>query len=967
MSEERDIDEDVSRGERDSRELIADGGEEAEESYDLDVGGDDDDEWSLDDEFDDELDEELESLGGGENDSEPEDEGDGELYGDLDSSEEETYEEADDAGEEVYGDLDHEASEEEGEPSEFGDSVDEAVDGEQGGEDDLVGEVEDALAGDDGGEGGEEVFGDLEDDEGGDDLVGEVEAALGEEEEPEESGSQEEAVEADAVQETAEEEVEEAYSIDASPSEGTVEETGGEPEADEDPDVEETGEEAGTEETVDFDEDRSDEVEDEFFDDSDEVEDEFFDEGDTEAETDEPVETEEWDLEGSEAEPEDSVEDEAGDAAQTVEDHQADQDGDAGQAEAVEGSMEADAGGDADTAEPGADGAESDLSETMEADTGAETGESVDSTIETGDGDVDVTGGADIEGLEDAMTEADEISDFFEERTSGEAGIGEMDEVEGFFEPGSELEESFGQDKLNTLLSEAKQGVAEYEGLEGYVEHERYWVNKPYAYVAILYSDTQNDHMYYVVEPRLDEYEQTVRKDLEERLRDVLMYEEVDNELEEEQILEKKVKKIIRDYGIEISSDSMHKILYYLKRDYIHDGKIDPIMRDPAIEDISCDGDNVPIFVYHRDYRDLMSNVEFEKKELDSFVIKLAQKAGKHISVADPLVDASMPDGSRIQMTLGTEVTDRGSTFTIRLFKDEPFTPIDLINFNTFSLEQMAYLWTCIENNKSLIFAGGTASGKTTSMNAVTLFIPPKSKVISIEDTREVTLPHMNWIPSVTRDSFSDDGVGAVDEYELLRAALRQRPEYLVVGEVRGEEALTLFQAMSTGHTTYSTMHADSVDSAIHRLENPPISVPRSMLKALDIVSIQSQTFVGGERVRRNMKLVEIIGIDPKTRNIRTDDIFQWNAETDNFVRTGNSTALQDIKRARGWSDEELQRELDERREVLQYMLDNEIAEYEDVSKIIQSFIIDRDRVLNQIREGEIDLEALSELKTLNL
>ncbi|MFP4632718.1 MAG: ATPase, T2SS/T4P/T4SS family [Halobacteriales archaeon] len=577
----------------------------------------------------------------------------------------------------------------------------------------------------------------------------------------------------------------------------------------------------------------------------------------------------------------------------------------------------------------------------------------------------ELEGDGDLEGFEDAMTEADEISAFFDERSAGD--IEELGEVEGFFEPGTELEQTFSEDKLSTLLSEAKQGVAEYEGLEGYVEHERYWVNKPYAYVAILYSDTQNDHLYYVVEPRLDEYEETVRRDLQERLRDVLMYEEVDEELDEEEVLEKKVKKIIRDYGIDVDTDSMHKILYYLKRDYIHDGKIDPIMRDPAIEDISCDGDNVPIFVYHRDYRDLMSNVEFDRKELDSFVIKLAQKAGKHISVADPLVDASMPDGSRIQMTLGKEVTDRGSTFTIRLFADEPFTPIDLINYSTFSLEQMAYLWTCIENNKSLIFAGGTASGKTTSMNAVTLFIPPKSKVISIEDTREVTLPHMNWIPSVTRDSFSDDGVGAVDEYELLRAALRQRPEYLVVGEVRGEEALTLFQAMSTGHTTYSTMHADSVDSAIHRLENPPISVPRSMLKALDIVSIQAQTFVKGERVRRNMKLVEIIGIDPKTRNIRTDDIFQWNAETDNFVRTGNSTALQDIKRARGWSDEELQRELDQRREVLQYMLDNDISDYEEVSKVIQSFIIDSDRVLNQIREDELDLEELSELKTLNI
>ena len=599
--------------------------------------------------------------------------------------------------------------------------------------------------------------------------------------------------------------------------------------------------------------------------------------------------------------------------------------------------------------------------------------EETDELVEADDSDGGVLGmeeESDLDGLQDAVDQAEKVSGFFEERSQKSGDVLEEiaeEELEGFFEPEAELEQEFSEGKLDTLMSEAKQGVAEYEGMEGYVEHERYWVNKPYAYVAILYSDTQNDYLYHVVEPSLGDYEQAVRKDLEERLRDVLMYEEINSEMDEEEILESKVKKIINDYGIEVDNDSMHKILYYLKRDYIYDGKIDPILRDPAIEDVSCDGDNVPIFVYHRDYRDLMSNVEFEKQELDSFVIKLAQKAGKHISVAEPLVDASMPDGSRIQMTLGTEVTDRGSTFTIRLFKDEPFTPIDLINFNTFSLEQMAYLWTCIENNKSLIFAGGTASGKTTSMNAVTLFIPPKSKVVSIEDTREVTLPHMNWIPSITRDSFSDDGSGEVDMYELLRAALRQRPEYLVVGEIRGEEALTLFQAMSTGHTTYSTMHADSVDSAIHRLENPPISVPRSMLKALDIVSIQAQTFVGGERVRRNLKIVEIIGIDPKTRNIRTDDIFQWNAETDSFVRTGNSTALQDIKRARGWTDEELERELDKRRKVLRYMLDNDISDYQDVSKIIQSFIIDPDRVINQIEQGKIDLEALEDLKTLNL
>jgi flagellar protein FlaI len=637
-----------------------------------------------------------------------------------------------------------------------------------------------------------------------------------------------------------------------------------------------------------------------------------------------------------------------------------------GSGDAAEASGNGDALATEDGAEEGV--TDDDLEYDVDVDEGAGDGDGGGGVLGGGGGSGELEAVAEIEGFEEAVEEAEDITSFFSERESTEGSVlDEVGEVGDFFEPGAELENEFGENELNTLLSEAKQGVADFEGMEGYVEHERYWVNKPYAYIAILYSDAENDYMYYVVEPSLDEYEEAVRRDLEERLRDKLMYEDISDEMDEEEVLEQKAMEIIDDYGIEVDEDSMHKILYYLVRDYVHDGKIDPIMRDPHIEDVSCDGDNVPIFVYHSEYRDLMSNIEFEKEELDSFVIKLAQKSGKHISVADPLVDASTPDGSRVQMTLGEEVTSRGSTFTIRKFNEVPFTPIDLIGFNTFSLEQMAYLWTCIENNKSLIFAGGTASGKTTSMNAVTLFIPPKSKVISIEDTREVTLPHMNWIPSVTRDSFGDEGSGEVDEYELLRAALRQRPEYLVVGEVRGEEALTLFQAMSTGHTTYSTMHADSVDSAIHRLENPPISVPRSMLKALDIVSIQTQTFVGGERVRRNVKLVEIIGIDPKTRNIRTDDIFQWDAESDEFIKTGNSTALQDIKRARGWSDEELERQIDMRREVLQYLVENDIDGYEDVSKTIQAFIIDPDRILNQIREDRLDLEQLEELETLNL
>jgi flagellar protein FlaI len=224
-----------------------------------------------------------------------------------------------------------------------------------------------------------------------------------------------------------------------------------------------------------------------------------------------------------------------------------------------------------------------------------------------------------------------------------------------------------------------------------------------------------------------------------------------------------------------------------------------------------------------------------------------------------------------------------------------------------------------------------------------------QAKIVTLEDTRELKLPHPNWIPGVTRDSFTADGRGSIDMYELLRAALRQRPEFLLVGEVRGKEALTLFQAMSTGHTTFSTMHADSVASAIHRLENPPISVPRTMIQALNIISIQAQTYVNGKRARRNMKLVEITDIDPTTRNIRTNDIFVWDPLTDKFLRVGESKALNEIMVRRGWSPADLKKELVFRQKILEFMVNNKISDFNAIATIIHDYQATPDKVITKL------------------
>jgi flagellar protein FlaI len=332
-------------------------------------------------------------------------------------------------------------------------------------------------------------------------------------------------------------------------------------------------------------------------------------------------------------------------------------------------------------------------------------------------------------------------------------------------------------------------------------------------------------------------------------------------------------------------------------------------------------------------------------------------------------VDATLPDGSRAQLTLGREVSDHGTNYTIRQFKDVPFTPIDLINWNTFSLDEMAFLWLCIENNKSLIFAGGTASGKTTSLNAVSLFIPSSAKIVSIEDTREVELPQRNWVASVTRPSFGEDDTGDVDEFDLLEAALRQRPDYIVMGEIRGEEGRTLFQVMSTGHTTYTTFHADSVGEVIKRFTTEPINVSKTLFTALDLVSIQTQTRTGGKKVRRNKTLTEINEYSAEHDEINVRDVYQWQAETDTFIQMGQSNTLEEIKFDRGWNQEKLDEELFKRKVVLAYLINNNINTYQQVAATLQAFINDPDTIITLIAHDKLSesLEDLREMESVKI
>jgi archaeal flagellar protein FlaI len=493
-----------------------------------------------------------------------------------------------------------------------------------------------------------------------------------------------------------------------------------------------------------------------------------------------------------------------------------------------------------------------------------------------------------------------------------------------------------------------------------------YPIEEPWAYIQIVYNEHEKETKYRVIEPQLLREERRILHFVEQTLVDVL--DAPPEELEGKSLkdfLRGKFEEVLYDYSIVLGDEEAEeqkikdKLLYYIYRDFIGEGRIDVLMKDGMIEDISCDGPHQPIFIYHRKYESIKSNIKFrDDDELDSFVIRMAQRSGKHVSIAEPILDATMVGGSRLQATLAKEVSAHGSTFTIRKFRNEPFTPPDLVRFGTQSAEMLAYWWIAIQHAASAIYAGGTASGKTTSLNAILLFIPPQMKIVSIEDTRELALPHPNWIAGITRSGFGprDEAgrqAGEIDMFQLLKNALRQRPEYIIVGEVRGKEAYNLFQAMATGHAAYGTMHADSVDAVIHRLESDPINIPRSLLEALDIISIQIQTRVGGKRVRRSKQLAEIVGLDPHTHEILTNEVFRWVPKDDSFKFSGVSYILERIQVEKGMSPEEMKQEIENRVEIIKYMIKHNVRNYKDVGRLVAGYYKDPKQIMDKVRKDE--------------
>jgi len=468
----------------------------------------------------------------------------------------------------------------------------------------------------------------------------------------------------------------------------------------------------------------------------------------------------------------------------------------------------------------------------------------------------------------------------------------------------------------------------------------RYTLISPYVSVHIHWDKKLGEVIYDLEEPKLDKTETETLESLETNLSEMINVNIVIQKTTESMIeyIDKTARLLIEELGINVPEESYRKIFYYLFRDFVGLNRIEPIIKDYFIEDIECNGVNTPVFVVHRVYRNMKTSVNYPSlPELSNFVEKLAQRTGKYISYASPLLDGSLPDGSRINATYSSDVSSKGPTFTIRKFTKIPWTPIQLINLGTLCPEMLAYFWLLLDYKSSILIAGGTASGKTSLLNAIAFFIPPEARVVSIEDTKELNLPRENWLPSVSRTSIGADNKGEVDLFSLLKSSFRQNPDYVIVGEVRGKEAFVLFQGMASGHSSISTMHADSVDTLVKRLETPPIELSPTLLNTLDCVAIMSHALIGKRETRKLREIVEIVNVNEAGTTL-TNTPFAWNAKEDAFYFNQRSKVFEKISKRYGLSLEFLYKEFNIRAKLLYEMQKRKIYDFDQTQKIINQY-----------------------------
>ncbi|QUC65460.1 type II/IV secretion system ATPase subunit [Nitrosopumilus sp. K4] len=483
----------------------------------------------------------------------------------------------------------------------------------------------------------------------------------------------------------------------------------------------------------------------------------------------------------------------------------------------------------------------------------------------------------------------------------------------------------------------------------GYKVVEKYPLLAPFSYVNILEDKETAGYLYQVDEVKLNNSEQMIFEKLYSLIEDSLdSPENITKDLGFTSFLNKTLKeneKMFQEYPLA----SIEKVKYYLERDIAGFGLIDSLMHDPNIEDVSCSGIDTPIYVWHRKYDSMPTNIQFEDERLNNFVSRIVFRAGKHISSAFPISDLALEGNHRISVLYQKEVTPKGTSFTIRKFREDPYTVVDLINFGTLDINIAAYLWMLVESKMSIIVIGSTGSGKTTILNAITGLINPDYKIFSVEDVAEININHENWFSLISRTGFGASGEGEIGLYDLIKSGVRHRPDYIAVGEIRGSEAYVMFQAMATGHGGLCTMHADSLESASKRLQQKPMDIPPAYLSLMNcaIVIRRVKNNVTGQSSRKAVTVQEIISADS------FNDVFNWNPKTDEFdSKIEQSKMLYKISEQTGQDMEEIINEFEKRKKLLRHLTERGIRSYKKVSEYVGMYYRDSDALLAKMEYG---------------
>ena len=472
---------------------------------------------------------------------------------------------------------------------------------------------------------------------------------------------------------------------------------------------------------------------------------------------------------------------------------------------------------------------------------------------------------------------------------------------------------------------------------------DEYEVNPPNSKVKIVSSPELGEGLYYFVDEveltqeQYDTYQKIVRilsKEFTSPTEEHI--DPTEYVYEQAEVIAEKYHKSLGKFTIE----QWDSIFYYVVRDLTGYGPMQVIMEDPMIEDISCNGLDMPVYIWHRKYESIPTNITFKSTQtLNDFIVKLAHKSGKHISSAQPVLDAMLPEKHRLAATFMNEVSVKGSTFCIRKFRAEPLSILDLINFGTISARIAAYFWLILEHKKSFMIVGGTGSGKTTMLNALLSLLSQNDKIVTAEEVPELSPPVSNWTQLNSRESFtSTEGQGDITLFDLIKVSLRYRPDYVIVGEVRGEEAYVLFQALATGHGGLCTMHADSIDRVVKRLTSPPMNVSEVYIPLMNIALYiqrvelpnKKEGLSFGRRVRSVSEILEY-------ENYL--EVSRWDPRTDTFTTMfKDSYILQQVSVSSGKTMEELMVELDRREKYIQNMIDSGIDNQRDVAEKILSY-----------------------------